>query len=411
VPSAQRTVRVELRALHADQQRIADQFKRFNVIACGRRWGKSELSKNLLIVKGLQAARPVAWFSPTFPMLTLHWREIREIARPVTKHISEQDHRIDLLSGGRIDCWSLESAEAARGHAYARVVLDEAAKHPRLLQDWNAIIRPTLTDFQGDAFFPSTPRGLNDYWMLYQRGVDPEQPEWSSAQAQTAGNPFIAPEEIEAARAELPADVFAQEYLAEFISDATLIFRNVRECSVARPLPHQDGHHYTIGADWGKLGDFTVFSVFDATARQQVALERSNLVDYHHQIARLRILCEQFKPYAIFAERNSMGEPIIEQATRMKLPIYPFITTNQSKMQLIEALALALDRRSISILPNAVQQMELLGYTADRTQTGLIRYGAPSGGHDDTVIALALSYLAACSPPSRLVQRAFRVVA
>jgi hypothetical protein len=89
--------------------------------------------------------------------------------------------------------------------------------------------------------------------------------------------------------------------------------------------------------------------------------------------------------------------PVIEQLTREGLQIQPFTTTNASKAQAIEGLALAFERADIRILndPNLVSG--LVAYQAERLPSGLIRYGAPGGGHDDMVTSLALAWSAVSS--------------
>jgi hypothetical protein len=63
-------------------------------------------------------------------------------------------------------------------------------------------------------------------------------------------------------------------------------------------------------------------------------------------------------------------------------------------VQAIEALALALERGDIRILNDPILVSELVAYQSERLPSGLLRYGAPNGGHDDTVIALALAWSA-----------------
>jgi hypothetical protein len=157
-----------------------------------------------------------------------------------------------------------------------------------------------------------------------------------------------------------------------------------------------------VGVDWGKLADFTVFAVVDATTRELVALDRSNKVDYAVQLGRLNALCERFKPDRLIAEQNSMGEPLIEQLQRSGLPVWPFQTTNASKASVIDALALAFERGDLRIPDEAVLINELLVYQADRLPSGLLRYGAPPGMHDDCVIALALAWSGASAPKTEV---------
>jgi len=120
------------------------------------------------------------------------------------------------------------------------------------------------------------------------------------------------------------------------------------------------------------------------------------------QCERLKALCEQWQPVQIIAEQNSIGQVVIEQLTREGLRIQPFTTSNASKGQAIEALALAFERGDIRILNDPVLVSELVAYQAERLPSGLMRYGAPSGQHDDTVMALAMAW-SAVSGQHRLI--------
>lgn len=125
------------------------------------------------------------------------------------------------MTGGVVDFWTLDAPDPARGRAYARFLLDEAAMAPNLRQVWEQAIRPTLSDYRGDAWFLSTPkpRALHDgaafFRELFERGQG--DGDWKSWRMPSSTNPFLAVEEIEAARLELPELVFRQEYLAEFV--------------------------------------------------------------------------------------------------------------------------------------------------------------------------------------------------
>ena len=86
----------------------------------------------------------------------------------------------------------------------------------------------------------------------------------------TSTNPFIAPGEIEDARRILPAMVFRQEYLADFIEDGGAVFRRLREMAAARSQQHAiDYHRYVMGVDLGRRMDFTVCAVVDCSGGGQ----------------------------------------------------------------------------------------------------------------------------------------------
>jgi hypothetical protein len=363
---------------------------------------------------------PVAWFSPTNKLMADTWRELLSILAPVMRDKSEQEKRIELIGGGVIDLWSLDSPDAGRGRKYALVVVDEAAMIPALEQAWQQTIRPTLTDLQGSAWFLSTPKGMNYFNTLFNRGQDPERDDWASWQMPTSANPFILPQEIEAARLDMTEAAFNQEYLALFVNWEGSVFRRVGEAATAasRTEP-ESGHAYVIGCDWGRSKDYTVFVVLDTTTHAMVAMDRSNQVDYTLQCGRLRALYDLWRPQQIIAEQNSIGQPLIEQLTRDGMRIQPFNTTNASKAQAVEALALAFERGDIRILNDAVLLSELTAYQAETLPSGLIRYTAPSGQHDDCVIALAIAWSAVAGqhlavypvPESDLIVQPFEIPA
>jgi hypothetical protein len=345
------------------------------------------------LIRPALAGRPTAWFSPTYRLLSDAWRELQATLGPATRNVNQQERRLELRGRGSIECWSLDSPDAGRGRAYAAVVLDEAALIVDLAHAWQETIRPMLADYRGEAWFLSTPRGFGYFKTLFDRGQDHDSTEWASWQMPTSTNPFIDPAEIAAARQDLSEAAFGQEYLAQFVSWEGAVFRHVGVAAVVSAGRGPDaGHEYVVGVDWGRSNDFTVFAVVDTTARALVALDRSNKVDYTLQRGRLKALADVWKPAAIVAELNSIGQPIIEQLTRDGLRITPFTTTNASKAQAIEALGLAFERSEIRILNDPVLVGELVAYQAERLPSGLLRYSAPEGGHDDTVMALAMAW-------------------
>ena len=87
-----------------------------------------------------------------------------------------------------------------------------------------------------------------------------------------------------------------------------------------------------------------------------------------------------------------MGGPLIEQLSREGLRVKAFTTTNATKAAIIDDLALAFERQTIRILPDTTLINELEAYESERTPSGMVRYSAPPGLHDDTVMALALAY-------------------
>jgi hypothetical protein len=377
---------------HPKQVELLARRKRFNVACCGRRWGKTMFGLSLLLAsaRGAMAGFPVAWFAPTYKYLDDPWLMLSRAVAPALKRRDSQQKRLELTTGGTVDFWTLDDPNAGKGRKYALVVIDEAAICPTLIAQWDDAIRPTLADLRGEAWFFSTPLGHNDFYRLYRRSES--EADWAAFHAPTASNPFIHPDEIEAARRDMPERAFLQNFRAEFLEDGGGVFRGVLTCATAAALQTPPMGRYIIGADWGKHNDFTVLTVFDAQTKRMAAVDRFNQIDYAVQRQRLKVLWERFHKPLIVAESNSIGEPIIEQLRRDGMSVIPFMTTQQSKTELIEQLSLAFERGDIAILNEPVLINELASFTIERTPSGLTRYTAPKGLHDDCVISLALAW-------------------
>lgn len=103
-------VTVTLAKLHAGQRTIADHGARFRVVMCGRRFGKTALGMRLALDAAI-AGQPVGWFSPSYKLALEAWREILERLGPITARVSEQDKRLELLTGGVIEVWTLDTPD------------------------------------------------------------------------------------------------------------------------------------------------------------------------------------------------------------------------------------------------------------------------------------------------------------
>lgn len=464
-------LKIKLDRPHSAQQRIIDEAKRFNIVVCGRRFGKTKLGISRAVLAALEG-QPVGWFSPTYRMLSEVWRELCEVCAPIARRINNQEHRIDLVGKGFIEMWSLDNPDACRGRKYRRIIVDEAAQVKSLKEAWQNVLRPTLADLEGDAWFLSTPRGMNFFYTLWSYGDNPDMAEWKSWQMPTSANPYIKPSEVQAMGAELPRTIYDQEVLAQFIPDGSGVFRGVQDAV----LPNDDilrdeaeeGHEYVFGVDLAKYQDFSVVTVLDATTRRVVAVDRFNEMDYTTQALRIKALYQRFKPRQVIVESNSIGGPFTEMlraGTPVKypavclvadgtwlyayhedgkrregpfpypivpnaegqcpyqpaecrhgkitmvenslfidrdlwyggdklegMPVQPWTTTNATKAEAIDALALAFEHRQIKIPNNPLLIGELHAFEGTRTPSGMMRYAAPEGMHDDMVISLMLAW-------------------
>lgn len=372
-------VRLELPKPHPAQAQIISEAQRFNVLVCGRRFGKTALLLNRIIRPAL-AGRPAAWFAPNSKHFDEVWLEAKSLLAPITTRADSQKNRIDLLTGGHIDFWTLHNTDdPGRGRKYASVAIDEAAIVPseRLRRQWTEAIRPTLTDYQGAAWFGSTPKGLGFFEELYQRGKG--EGDWKSWQLPTSANPHIDKAEIEAARLELPTTVFHQEYLAEFIHEFGAVFKRATLYQPSE-LP-KDGFREATGCDFAytfKAGDWTVF----ITGRLHDDI--IYITDLYRQQAEATVWANELKaypnPFAFIGGQESGISGFLRKDYGIKLKTERAVTDKLARAM----PAVASWNRGEMRLPQGAPitteiEAELLSFTGD----------PKIDAHDDIVDALA----------------------
>jgi phage terminase large subunit-like protein len=337
----------------------------------------------------------VAWIAPTYKQSRPLWRFTERMTAPVSSlaRINRSEREVIFPNDGSLTVYSADSPDSIRGNAFDLVIIDEAARVTE--EAWTDAIQPTLADRDGRAYLISTPKGRNWFYREFIAArADGKRSAAFTAPSSANPNPNIE-RAAELARTRVPERTYRQEWLAEFIDDGGGVFRRVRQCATATPQEQPiDTHVYVFGVDWARSNDYTVITVIDVTLMSVVAMDRFSDIDYRTQTNRLIALYERFKPTAIYSEANSMGGPLTEDLQNRGLPVYRFDTTAQTKPVIIQALELAFERESIHIIPDETLIGELESYEQERMASG-IRYGAPSGGHDDCVMSLAIALHAA----------------
>ncbi len=380
---------MELPELHLGQKTVLNQANRLNALACGRRWGKTLLGIDIAI-RAMLDGYPVAWAAPHYKFLAEPFRTIDKTLGLVVQKRSQDDFRLELATGGTLDCWTLNDTNLGRGRKYKLWIIDEAALSPNLEKAFAESIRPTLIDLAGSAWFLSTPQGRGYFWECFRRGQDPQEQDWQSWQMPTSSNPFMPLQEIEAARSSMTERQFAQEFLAEFGLDEDSVFRNVESSIGSFPQSQPDKNQtYIAGVDLARVEDYTVISILNSQG-EQVYFDRFRRVSWERTISRIAQAFLKFNAPAV-VDASGIGDPITEQLQSTGLTIIPFKFTSQSKEPLIQSLAFKLEQNQLKLLPEPTQTNELIAYRATRSKFGTMQYSAPPGQHDDCVIALALA--------------------
>ena len=374
---------------HVNQKPLIRYKTRFNVLAGGRRFGKTE-SEKLGDILRVMEGQTVWWMNPTFDNTTESWLDFLNFFQQFVPRdgINKSRREIITPTGGKLRMLGADNFK--RGSGINHVSIDEAA-FMNLAELWDYQLRPMLLESKGSATFLSSTNGRNYFWQLFNMGLDPSQPDWSSWHFTSYDNPLLDPKEIDDIKRNTPERVFLQEYMAEFLDDGGAVFRNLKACIYGDAIK-QSRNPVVIGVDWARYNDYTVITVIDTSSQQVVEIDRFNQIDWTLQRSRLEALCSRYDVRSIYAETNSIGEPNIEELSKSGLPIHGFTTTASSKQQAINSLALAFEQEDIGIPSDPTLLGELQAYTLERLPSGNFRYTAPAGMHDDMVMSLALAW-------------------
>lgn len=195
-------------------------FDRLTIIA-GRRFGKSRFGS----IAGVEEAcfqNTVGWAcAPSNPKLERYViPAFQKLIPPewILDWNSDQ-HDLRLKNGSLIHFQTLEDPDQGRGQGLDWLWIDEVCELTK--QHWD-VIRPSLGDKNGIAFFTTSPRSYDwVYEELYKKAEDGHPGFWA-AHAKTADSPlFQTPEGKEFLRREretMTDTMFRQEYEADFVT-------------------------------------------------------------------------------------------------------------------------------------------------------------------------------------------------
>ena len=223
----------ELTLRHAQGEVFTDRT-RFRVLVAGRRFGKSYLACIELLRGAIERPGETFFYcAPTYRMAKdISWKVLKRLV-PTSwiKSKNETDLKLELVNGSMIELKGTENAMALRGRSLSGVVLDEAAFMDQTV--WSEVIRPALADKQGWGLFISTPDGTASWFYELWQYAATDDPNWKRWSFTTIEGGNVPPEEVEAARAQLDARTFRQEFEASFENLSGLVAVSFSDANIS----------------------------------------------------------------------------------------------------------------------------------------------------------------------------------
>ena len=373
------------------QEILAAQAK-YHVACVGRQFGKSLMAINLSLYWMINDGPvKVLWVSPVYSQTTKVQKELMQAigASGIVKNCNYSDNYIRLKNGSEIIFRSAEKYDNIRGLTVDYGILDEAAF---MKEDaWKEAIKPVFLVKGKKVLFISTPKGKNWFHELFQLAKSEDYDNYKAYTGSSYDTPYINTEEIEDAKRTLPPNVFQQEYLAKFIDSGGEVFSNLQSNIMTSWGPNNSKIY--CGIDLGKQEDYTVATFMNA-AGKVVDIYRANAQEWTTMTAEILKRIKQYNATTMI-EVNSIGDVIYEQIKNQWQDTHPFITTSKSKNEIIEGLILDMNEDTIGIpgshlFSPLLSELEVFTYEYN-PKTRSIRYGHPSGLHDDCVMSLAIA--------------------
>jgi hypothetical protein len=206
------------------QQQVHDAMKgrRFGVLVCHRRFGKTVLSVNHLI-RGAVTCRKErprwGYIAPTYTQgKATSFDYFKHYAAAVPGvAINQSELRCDFPNGGQTRIYGGDNADSLRGLYFDGVVLDEYGLHGA--KTFSEVIAPTLVDRGGSALFLGTPNGKNQFYDIARHAQDEQaagNPDWFYLQFKASETGLLDEGYLKAARSVMTADEYQQEFECSF---------------------------------------------------------------------------------------------------------------------------------------------------------------------------------------------------
>lgn len=329
------------------------------------------------------------WVAPVVAQARIAFTRVKTGLDVEGGEISVNEARLEirLLNGSIIEFKSADNPDSLFGEDVYACVIDEASRCRE--ESWHAI-RSTLTFTKGPVRIIGNVRGRKNWAYrlgLLAKAGEPGMAYYKLTAYDAVQAGVLDITEVEAARRQLPEDVWRELYLAEPSEDSGNPFglNHIRNCTA--PLSTESPR--VFGWDLAKSQDWTVGIGLDKELRVS-RFHRWQHVPWPD--TRERITTETGTLPAL-VDSSGVGDPVLDELQRDgagRFEGYKF--SLPSKQELIRGLILAIQNETIRF-PSGVIAVELEAFEYRMSDHGNVIYAAAEGMHDDCVVALALAVM------------------
>lgn len=237
--------------LSEPQKTICDSDARMRVACTGRRFGKTHVAMRELARFAAAKDNSLVWYvAPSYRMAKgLVWDQLKGKLKSLrwVEATNEAELTLRLKNQSKICLKGADSPDSLRGVGLDFLVLDEFQDITP--ETWTMVLRPTLSDKNGQALFLGTPRGVGS-WSHEMYTMAKSTDNWDSFTYTTLEGGNVPEEEIEQAKRDMDQRTFEQEYLATFTTYSGVVYYNFSRDTHLASLPNPDVKDIYVGQDF-----------------------------------------------------------------------------------------------------------------------------------------------------------------
>lgn len=391
------------------QQEVYDTLHKpettYLVVRFSRQCGKTVIAEVLMIEYLLKSNTFSAYISPTFSQGQKVFKEILQILQPtgLVRSANATLLEIESIFGGQLKFFSMQSASAIRGNTIKNglLVLDECSFFPTELPDgsepWSSVIYPIVKANikRNKVLMISTPKGKRGFfWNSYNNALQ-KITGWYEISATIYDDALISPEEIQNIKQSMSPLAFEEEFMVKFLDNSISFFQNFEKCFA--DYAYDETVPQFIGIDPSGNGQDDMILTKINSKGQTKSIELTGSLDTKYiQASKIINDCKNLK--LCYIEINGLGSPIcneIKKLCKNKNIVKEWITTNESKTEMLSDLAVSIVKEEILFENSDTKLKSQFGtFGSSYTKTGKLQLVGLNNTHDDKILSLGLAYAA-----------------
>ena len=293
----------------------------------------------------------------------------------------------------------MQSPNAIRGNTVkGLLVLDETAFFPDTLPDgsepFSSVILPIIKAHikTNKVVIISTPKGKRGFfWQAYNNSLEGKKG-WYQITNTIYDDSLISEEEIHNLKDSMNPISFQEEFECKFLENSVSFFQGFTECF--SDYQYDENCEQFIGIDPSGDGqdDFCLTKINKKGQTKQYFISGS-LDSKYIQCANIINNTKNLK--GVLMEINGLGAPIyneIKKLVKNKSLLKEWITTNDTKVEILGDLALDIVKKNISFHnDNTKLKSQFNTFGSKYTKSGKIQLIGLNNSHDDCILSLGIA--------------------